>query len=138
METPIDLRAAVVRAAEQPTVANQETFRAALPHSRIFVQLRGVSGVRSGDRYEVPPGASVRMPSAQLPNGLRMVKVCAAPPRRLANDEVIGTMTGLQAMQMTLKTPADGLLVSAEDERDSWTALTRQMIAELLKVVGES
>ena len=31
---------------------------------------------------------------------------------------------------MTLRTPADGLMVSAEDERDSWTALTRAGIEE--------
>jgi hypothetical protein len=51
-------------------------------------------------------------------------------------NEVVATMTGLEVLRMVIKMPAQGLLVAAEDERSSWTAITRDGVSSMLKRSG--
>lgn len=82
----------------------------------------------------VPKEVGVRIRYARLPNGMQLVRAFAAPPRDVAADEVVVTMTGLEVLRMVIQMPqAQGLLMAAEDERNSWTAITRDGITSILK-----
>jgi hypothetical protein len=124
----------VIRVADEPSGANHAAFCDALPTATVFLKLIGMPDrTAPGERYTVPKGGGVRMRYARLPNGMHMVRASAAPPRDVAADEVVATMTGLEVLRMVMQMPAQGLLVAAEDERNSWTAITRDGIASILR-----
>lgn len=124
----------VIRVAEKPTGKSHAAFCDALRTATVFVKLIGVPDPDvPGDKYAVPKGAQVRTRSVRLGQGMQMVRVSAAAPREVAPDEVIATMTGREALQMAMQMDGHGLIVAAEDERKSWTAITREGIAALLK-----
>ncbi len=127
----------VIRVSDQPNPENYEAFCNALLTTTVFVKLAGIpEHLVPGQRYVVR-GSAVRMPYVKLPNGMRMVRVSATAPRIVAKDEVVATMTGLETLEMVMKSPeAQGLLVAAEDERDSWAAIERDGIASILEGVG--
>jgi hypothetical protein len=130
---PPSLRDLVIRIANAPTGANHAALYAALPKATVFVKLLGLKNPPPpGERFLVPPGGNVQMRNARLPNGMQMVLASAASPRSVAADEIVGTMTGLELLQMVMKTPAEGVLIVAEDERDSWTAIKRESFAAIL------
>jgi hypothetical protein len=126
-------REIVIRVADEPSAENHAAFGAALPTATVFVKLVGMKAPTvPGERYLVPAGSNVQMRFARLANGMQMVLASAVWPRRVAPDEVVATMTGLELIQMATKTPAEGVLVAAEDERDSWTAIKRDAFAAIV------
>jgi len=130
-------RSLVVQVADSPNAENHAAFSRALPAATLFVKLARVTGpVAHGERYVVSKGSDVRIRYVSLPNGMRMVRASAAPPRDVAADETVGTMTGTEVLRVVARMPVAGLLVAAEDERNSWTAITQQGIASILKGVG--
>jgi hypothetical protein len=127
----------VIRVADEPGGGNHAAFCQALPLTTVFVKLMGVPDPAApGERYVVPRGTGVRLRYVHLPNGMQMIRVSAAPPRDVAADEVVATMTGLEALRMVMKMAAQGLVVAAEDDRNSWTAITRDGISAILKGLG--
>jgi hypothetical protein len=105
-----------------------------LPTATLFVKLVGTPESEAlGAKYVVPSGGGVRIRYARLANGMQMVRASAALPRKVAVDEVVATMTGIEILQMTMKMPAHGLIVAAEDDRDSWTAIKREGFASILR-----
>ena len=124
----------VIRVAEKPTGESHAAFCDALRKATVFVRLIGIPDPDvPGERYIVPKGAQVRTRSVRLRQGMQMVRISATPPREVAPDEVIATMTGEEALRMAMQMDGHGLIVAAEDKRNSWTAITRQGIASLLK-----
>jgi hypothetical protein len=126
------LKDIVIRVAAQPSAESHAALRSALPAAIVFVELTGVPKPASGTGPPDRLGPDARVPLARLPNGMRMVKVSASSPRRVAANVVVGTMTGREALRMVMKTDADGIVIAAEDEKNSWTAIKRRGIQEIL------
>jgi hypothetical protein len=128
---PQSLRELIIYNADNPGDENRDRIWNAVLTGRLFVTVKGLPpSIGRGERVLAPAGSEMR--STRLPNGMVLARASAVPPRDLAADETVAMMTGLELLQMVMKTPLDGLLVAAEDDRDSWTAMTREGIASIL------
>jgi hypothetical protein len=127
------LRDLVIRVAREPNADNHALFCEALERAVVFVKFVGASEPGRGERQAMQAGAGVRMRHVVLPNGSQMLGASAAPPRSVAADETVATISAQALLRMVMQTPAQGLVVSAEDEGDSWTVITRDGIASILK-----
>jgi len=132
-----NFRSLVVRVADEPNGKNHAALCRALPAATVFVKLVGVRDPTAhGEKYVVPKGGDARIRYVRLPNGMQMVRASAAPPRDAAADEVVATMTGMEILRMVTRMPVQGLLIAAEDDRNSWTAITQDGITSILNSAG--
>lgn len=130
----VSLRDLVARVADEPSARNQAAFSRALLTAKLFVKITGAADISgAGGGQIVGPESRMRIACSLLPNGMRMVRTSAVPPRNIAADETVATLGALEVMEMVLKMPADGMIVAAEDERNSWTALTREGIVQIVR-----
>jgi hypothetical protein len=128
------IRDAVIKVAAHPTAGNYDAFKRLLPTAQLFVRIEHVpSGLKQGQPFVTDTNTPVRMRYVRLANGMSMVLASCVPPRHRASGEAIATITATEILRMILKTTADGLVVSAEDDRNSWTAVTRNQIQQLLE-----
>ena len=129
----VSLRDLVIDVADRPGLQNRSAAIASLVVATVFLKVvagQELRAQRPGAKYDVRDGTGVR--SVRLPNGMLMVLVSAVPPRVVAPDEVVVTMAGREALAMALKIPDTGLIVTAEDDRDSWIAIPQGEIAGIL------
>jgi hypothetical protein len=131
------LRELVIRAADDPSDANLATVCRALPSATLFFVVRGAPNTKPGETVAVGPG-DVTLPMVRVRDEAGdMVRASVVPPRAradaaVARDDVLASMDGRKLLEMVMKTPADGLAISAEDDRDSWVALPREQISAIL------
>jgi hypothetical protein len=127
----------VVALADKPSVRGQAELARLLPGAQLYVKMIGVSGeVSHGQKIVVGREQPVSIRTARLPNGTEMLLAFVAPPKDLAPNEVVGTMTGRELLTMAARADANGILVAVEDARQSWTALGRDAIASILAGLG--
>ena len=128
----VDLRALIVRIASEPTRVNEAAVATALPGATLYLTFTGApASWAPGQRHVVGAVDQIAVKRCRLANGMEMILTSAAPPKSVEAGETVVTMTGVEVIDMVLKMPPIGLVVRAEDERDSWTALTHERLESL-------
>jgi hypothetical protein len=123
----------VISYARAPTSDAIGDIEAAIVGAAIFVRVVGAPPATQGAVVTSTKKAPLRIKNVRLEDGKVMIAGSAVPPRVVAAEETLATLRGRELLSLVIKTGADGLLVSAEDESHSWVALTRERVEAIIR-----
>lgn len=127
-----ELALLVIRIADEPTADSTAELMSALPGSALFLKVTGLSNqYRAGDTLVVGRSEQLQVVTAQLPNGKKMVSAYCAPPRANSSERIV-SLPAMEVLKLVANSSADGLVISAGDQRQSWTAIVRATVIALL------